>query len=1067
MKLRPVSLAVLALVATIATAVNAQEVRRSYIVQLADKPVASYTGDVAGLPATKPATGKLDVSAADVQAYMAYLDQKQANVQATVANATILHQYNTVFNGFAALLTDDEVRALKKNSAVAAISVDEPRKLETTYTPAFLGLDKPGTGLWDKLGGKAAAGENVIIGIVDSGLWPENPAYADRVDANGRPTHDPSGTQVYGAPPADWKGACETGPGFTTEHCNNKVIGARFFDTSFKAQKKTPHYSDFASPRDALRGGSDAGNKGGHGVHTSTTAGGNAMVAANMGGIAVGDVSGVAPRARLAAYKVCWSYLDPAADDGSGVSNSCFTSDSVKAIETAVKDGVDVINFSISGSQTNVMDTVELAFFNAANAGVFVAASAGNSGPANSVAHISPWLTTVAASTHNRFMGASVTIPGAGTYNGASYNQTQLSGVPTVLARHVANVPYANMSTEDKAAVGLCFTDKDRADATFNPGGKITINSKLDPAKAAGKVVVCDRGVTARVDKGAAVLTAGGAGMILSDNGSGLVADLHVLPAIHVSAADGSAIKTWVNSHADATSSMTKAVASVGATLAPKMAGFSSRGPNKGDLNVLKPDLTAPGVDIIAAVSAPGNPALRAAIADGSVVPDAAWGSLQGTSMSSPHVAGLGALLRNLHPTWSPAAIKSALMTTAYGTYNDGVAGMSNGQLPWSQGAGHVQPNKAADPGLVYDSNAVDWIRYLCGIGKLAANSANCTNYGSIQPYNLNLASITIAEVLGKASITRTVTNVGDTTSTYTASASLPGYAVTVSPSTLTLAPGAKATFTVNLTNNSAPQGAWSYGSLTWNDGTHTVRSPLTAKAAMIAARAEVSSEATSGTQALSIGTGYTGAMTVKKAGLKAATRTSGTVGVDKTADSGVAACMAGGGSGVTSTLVTIPAGALAARFSLKDEDTSGFKAGASDDLDLFVLNSAGTMVGSSGTATSNELVTLTAPAAGTYRVCVLGYAPHNGSANYTLSSWVLNSTDTGGNFKATAPAIVYTGGTGTVVTSWSGLTAGKDYLGAVQLVGAGGTTATTLVSVDATNPLPAATAVKGTNAAN
>jgi subtilisin family serine protease len=1067
MKLRPVSLGVLVLVATIATAVNAQEVRRSYIVQLADKPVASYTGEVAGLPATKPATGKLDVSAADVQAYMAYLDQKQASVQATVANATILHQYNTVFNGFAALLTDDEVRALKKNSAVAAISVDEPRKLETTYTPAFLGLDQPGTGLWDKLGGKGSAGENVVIGIVDSGLWPENPGYADRVDANGRPTHDPSGTQVYDAPPADWKGTCETGPGFTTAHCNNKLIGARFFDTSFKAQKKTPHYSDFASPRDALRGGSDAGNKGGHGVHTSTTAGGNAMVAANMGGIAVGDVSGVAPRARLAAYKVCWSYLDPAADDGSGVSNSCFTSDSVKAIETAVKDGVDVINFSISGSQTNVMDSVEVAFFNAANAGVFVAASAGNSGPGNAVAHLSPWLTTVAASTHNRFMGATVTIPGAGTYTGASYNQTVLQGVPTVLARHAAAVPYTSMSAEDKAAVGLCYTDKDRADATFNPGGKITIASKLDPAKAAGKVVVCDRGTTARVDKGAAVLAAGGAGMILADNGAGLVADLHVLPAIHVSAADGSAIKTWVNSHADATASMTKAVVSVGATLAPKMAGFSSRGPNKGDPNVLKPDLTAPGVDIIAAVSAPGNPDLRAAIADGSVVPDAAWASLQGTSMSSPHVAGLGALLRNLHPTWSPAAIKSALMTTTYGTYNDGVAGMSNGQLPWAQGAGHVQPNKAADPGLVYDSNAVDWIRYLCGIGKIPATHANCTTHGSIKPYNLNLASITIAEVLGKATITRTVTNVGDTESTYTASASLPGYTVTVSPSTLTLAPGAKATFTVNLTNNSAAQGAWSYGSLTWNDGTHTVRSPLTAKAAMIAARAEISSEATSGTHAMSIGTGYTGAMTVKKAGLKAATRNSGTVGVDHTADGGVAACMAGGGSGVNSFQVTVPAGALAARFSLKDEDTSGFKAGATDDLDLFVLNSAGAIVGSSGTATSNELITLNAPAAGTYRVCVLGYAPHNGSATYTMSSWVLSTADTGGNFKATAPAIVYTGGTGTVVTSWSGLTAGKDYLGAVQLVGSGGTTSTTLVSVDATDPLPAATSVKGTNAAN
>jgi hypothetical protein len=378
-----------------------------------------------------------------------------------------------------------------------------------------------------------------------------------------------------------------------------------------------------------------------------------------------------------------------------------------------------------------------------------------------------------------------------------------------------------------------------------------------------------------------------------------------------------------------------------------------------------------------------------------------------------------------------------------------------------------VQPNSAADPGLVYDSGRIDWLRYLCGLGKLSANSATCTSVGSIQPYNLNLPSLTIAEVLGKATLTRTVTNVGDSEATYTASASLPGYTVTVSPSTLTLAPGAKGTFTVSLTNNSAPQGVWRYGSLTWSDGTHKVRSPLTAKAAMISARSEISSEATSGTQALTIGTGYTGGITVKKAGLKPANRITGSIVTDTSPDGGVSACKAGGSPGVVAANVTVPAGALAARFQLKDEDTSGFQAGAIDDLDMLVLDGAGNVVGNSGSATANEMVTLTAPAAGNYRVCVIGYAPHNGSATYTMSSWVLSTADAGGNFKATAPALVFTGGTGTVATSWSGLVPGYSYLGAVQLVGAGNASSTTLVSVDATDPLPAANVAKGLAPAN
>ncbi|RZA29991.1 MAG: peptidase S8 and S53 subtilisin kexin sedolisin, partial [Lysobacteraceae bacterium] len=431
------------------------------------------------------------------------------------------------------------------------------------------------------------------------------------------------------------------------------------------------------------------------------------------------------------------------------------------------------------------------------------------------------------------------------------------------------------------------------------------------------------------------------------------------------------------------------------------------------------------------------------------------WQSLQGTSMSSPHVAGMAAMLRHLHPTWSPAAIKSALMTTAYSTQNDGVAGMSNGLLPWSQGAGHTAPNLAADPGLVYDSNGVDWIRYLCGIGKLAANSGNCVAFGSIQPYNLNLASLTASDVLGKLTLTRTVTNVGDATATYTASTTLPGYNVVVSPSTLTLAPGARASFSVTLTNQSAAVGAWTYGSLTWSDGKHVVRSPLTARASALAVRSAISSEAVNGAQSITIGTGYTGPLTVQKGGLKPALRSAQTVGQANKGDGGLAECIAGNSAGVTVTSVTVPANTLAARFTTRDVDTSGYQAGGLDDLDLIVLNSANGVVGSSGQVSSNETVTLNSPAAGTYRVCVVGYTPRNGSAAYVLNSWVVGTADTGGNFKASGPAIVYTGGTGTVATSWSGLEAGKNYLGAIRYLQGTTVRGMTLVEVDATDPLP------------
>jgi hypothetical protein len=757
LNLRPISFAVMLMLAGVASTTTAQEVRRPYIVQLQDQPAATYVGGVEGLAPTQPAEGvAFDYRSPQVQEYVRYLGNRKSEVLATINNPQLIADYDVVLNGFAVMLTDDEVLALKANPAVADIQADAARHIDTVSTSKFLGLSASG-GLWSQFGqGSLVKGENLVVGIVDGGIWPENPSFADRVDANGKPTFDQTATLAYGSAPATFTGSCQPGEGFDpVKHCNNKLIGAKYFNAGYLSAGNTTNWSEFVSPRDSNIGsnGFSTGH-GGHGDHTASTAAGNSGVTVTVGGVVMGEASGMAPRARVAAYKVCWTYDNPAATDLTNASNSCYNSDSVKAIDEAVKDGVNVINFSISGSQTSVNDPVEQAFYRASLANVFVAASAGNSGPANAVAHISPWLTTVAASTHDRKFQADVVLGNGVTYFGASYSNVPLP--QTALIR-------AEDAGLGGAAANLCFSDA--AAAAANPGAP---QVKLDPAKVMGKIVICTRGNNARVDKSLAVKEAGGIGMILVDNGSGLVSEVHSVPTIHVSAADGAAIKAYaVAQAAAATSALSAFYAST--KPAPIMAGFSSRGPNMGDSNIMKPDLTAPGVDILASVTPALTPAQHNAVVAGTFVPPDAYDNYQGTSMSSPHVAGLALLLRQAHPDWSPAAIKSALMTTAYTTLNDGLAGAQNGLLPWSQGAGHVDPNKATNPGLVYDAGKADYVAYQCKVNKAAVSPASdCTTFGTLdETYNLNLPSITVGSVQGNVTVRRKVTNVSGASATW------------------------------------------------------------------------------------------------------------------------------------------------------------------------------------------------------------------------------------------------------------------------------------------------------------
>lgn len=1030
----PLLLLTLPLLLTSQTAC-ADEARRSYIVQLADQPVAAYGGEISGLRASKAVPGqRLNLASSAARQYGSYLSKQQDKLKKLVGAAAVRRQYQVVFNGFAARLTDAEVRALKASGMVVRITPDEQVHLVTNYTPTFLGLDQPG-GLWAQLGGQDQAGEDVIVGVIDSGIWPENLSFADRVDADGRPTFDSSGKLAYGAPPARWKGACQTGEGFSASNCNNKLIGARFFDDGFRAGGNVIHWSEFRSPRDSLF--RPAGD-GGHGTHTTSTAAGNSNVPAVAGnGDNLGRRSGMAPRARVAMYKICWSYNGGILSQN-GVENTCYNSDSLAAIEAAVSDGVDVLNYSISGGGS-VLDPVEQAFRHAAEAGVFVAASGGNAGPANTVAHISPWLTTVAASTHDKTHRANVTLGNGQQFQGGSLSPTALSGVALIRAED------ATAAGADPSQAAQCYRMEDVID--------IHPIAQLDPAKVAGKIVTCQRGSTALTNKALAVKAAGGVGMIVLDDGRGIVNDIYDVPTVHVDRADGAAIAEYAAS-AGATASLS---ASVLAPMAgPMVTDFSSRGPNRFDPGVLKPDLSAPGSDILAGVSPSLSAAEHAAVLAGTAPAYSTSAYMSGTSMAAPHVAGMAALLKQRHPDWSPAAVKSALMTSTYPVLPNTLTGDEDGTLPWGQGAGHVAPNLAADPGLVYDTATSDYQRYLCGI---TGEASDCGT-GKLDGFALNLASITLPGVVGAQTVSRTVTNVSDKTAIYNVSTKLDGFTTTVTPTTLNLAPGETRTYTVKLERTDAVDGVWNLGELVWSDGEHKVRSPLQARyKSGIEAPALLTNTTVSGNRQYDVNTGFDGVMGGVKAGLREYVRLAQTVtqaapGSLETSNDIVNACVARG-AGVKAVTVGIPNQTMIARFELSNRDTAG---GADDDLDLALLDQRNNLIGLSAHGGSNETLTLVTPPMGVVKICVLGYQLKNGaSTSYTVSYATAIPNDTKGNLKIALPGEVKQGGSYQVGYSWAGLEQGKRYLGGVQLLNpVGKAVALTELDIDTRDVVPA-----------
>jgi subtilisin family serine protease len=936
-----------------------------YLVQLEEPPVVAYEGGLPGLAATAPAKGKkVNPIDANVQKYVAHLRSRHDAI-ADSAGASKFYDYEYALNGFAAELTDAQAAKLRTTSGVLAVERDQRHELATDNTPTFLGLNASG-GIWSQLGGQGNAGEGVIIGFVDTGIWPEHPSFS------------PEG---FGPPPASWHGDCQSGELFTQSDCNNKLIGANYFLEGFG--------------HSGLEGGGDyksARDHDGHGTHTTSTAGGNANVQASIFGIDRGRISGMAPRARVAAYKACWS-----GKSGEG----CFSSDTVAAINKAVADGVDVINYSISGTETNYLDSVEIAFLMARRNGVFAATSAGNDGPGPStVNHISPWLMSVGASTQNRSFVGTTTLGNRKTYKGVTIT-AGLGSTPLV----------------DGASAGSegCLTG-------------------LTPALVTGRIVVC-KGSFQRAARSLAVKQAGGVGMILyaETDTDALLSDNHHVPALHVSFTTGSAIKAYIAAAgSSATASLSGGSKEFGG--GNTMAAFSSRGPTiAGSRDVVKPDITAPGVQILA-----GNSPTATVGAAGQL-----FQAIAGTSMSSPHVAGIAALVVDLHPDWTPAEVQSAIMTSA--RQNVALEDGSTPAGPFGFGAGHVAPNGAANPGLVYPADFDEYRAFLRSQG-LCTFCFGTAPAPVKDPSDVNLPSIQIGALAGVQAVTRTVKNVGPA-GTYKVSVDAPaGISVAVSPTELSLAAGQSATYQVTFTTDGrATFDAYASGAITWSaggKGGQSVRIPVVVRPVKISAPVSISATGTSGSETRSVIFGYAGQFTASPQGLIPATTETRTVVDDPTNNFVVETPDAN--QGIQVHTFAIPAGTVHARFSLFDDFTDG-----NDDLDIYLYNPTGQLVGVSAGGTSAEEINLVKPAAGTYKLYVHGWQTDGPEAVYTLFSWLLGNAAAGNMTVTSSTSNATVGGTGTITVAWSGLTAGTKYLGRISYGDGSSEIGSTIVRID------------------
>lgn len=944
-----------------------------YIVVLAEKPAATYEGGTPGLASTKPESGKkLDANKTEVKKYEAHLEKKQTEV-AGQQNVQIKRQFTAAVNGFSATLTADQAIKLAKDPGVLFVAPDTENAPDYSSTD-FLKLSGP-DGTWNtKFGGQDAAGKGVVVGVIDTGYAPSSPFFA------GEQVKPLAGDPVVGVPyrTDDGKiamlksdgntfiGECQTGEDFDGSACNSKVLAAHYFAEDFIAyvpeDKRSP--IEKISPVDV----------GSHGTHTGSTAVGNANVETFVDGRSFGLTSGIAPAAKLSVYKVCWEDTDPN-------TGGCYSSASVAAINQAIYDGVDVLNYSISGSTTTTTDPVSLAFLSAASAGIFVAASAGNSGPtASTVNHGAPWVTTVAASSFSQELQGTVEFSDGSKFRGASIMNREVKGAGVVLAASAA-------ITAGNANAALCGPDT------------------LDPAKVAGKVVVCDRGVFDRVAKSAEVKRGGGVGMILVNlSNSSLDTDKHSVPTVHVNPPATETIKAKVTANPAITASLVnKDTTGLPLEAQPQIAGFSSRGPLLATgSDLLKPDVAAPGVAVLAGVSPIGTGGDN-------------FGFMSGTSMAAPHVAGFGALILGKSPKWSPATVKSAMMTTAGDVKN--ADGSKNTDV-LATGAGQVDPARVLDPGLVYDANEDDYLKFIQGTGI----DLGMPGLGTTKARDMNVPSYSLGNLTGKIEVTRTLTAL--TPGTYRVKASVPGVKVTVTPSILTFgAAGEKRTFKVSFENQNAALGKFAMGSLTWQGANKSVTSPIAVRPQSVVTSKDVAftSEGGTGSGELKVVSGTNNPINMTLDGLSKADSTA----IELIPGPGV---LGATDASNFAKAVQVPAGSPLAKLSVYSADPNA-------DFDMYVVNPANQLI-QVATSSASESLSIPNPAPGTYRIFVHLYASPNGQATKASVDAAILGSNVGNATLTPNPLRLANGKSGVVTMNWKGLAVGS-YIGRVTFAGA------------------------------
>jgi subtilisin family serine protease len=681
--------------------------------------------------------------------------------------SSFVYTYNHVLHGFSASLSHQELDTLRESPGFVSAYRDRNATLDTTYTPEFLSLNPTG-GLWPA----SNYGEDVIIGVIDSGVWPESDSFKD----------DGMNAQV----PARWKGICQEGEGFNSSMCNSKLIGARYFNNGIMAANQNTTFS-MNSARDTL----------GHGTHTASTAAGNYVNGASYFGYGKGTARGIAPRARVAVYKVSWP-------------EGRYTSDVLAGIDQAIADGVDVISISLGFDGAPLYeDPIAIASFAAMEKGVVVSTSAGNAGPFFGNVHNGiPWVLTVTAGTIDRSFAGTLTLGNDQTITGWT-----MFPASAIIER--SQLVYNN-------AISAC-------------------NSTESLYEAIQSVVICEA-ITSIYDQIDAITRSSVAGAILISNHTKLFELGGVsCPCLVISPKDAVDVIKYATTSDFPFASLKFQETIMETKPVPAVAYYSSRGPSPSYPGILKPDVMAPGSLVLAA----WVPNQQAAQIGPNVYLSSDYNVISGTSMACPHASGVAALLKAAHPEWSPAAIRSAMITTANPLDNTLNPIQENGEKfqlasPLTMGAGHIDPNRALDPGLIYDATPQDYINLLCSmkynkaqiLAIVRSHSYNCSSPTSDLNYPSFIAfhdSKNVSVIV--KTFQRTVINVGDGAATYKAYVTAPkGSRVRVSPQTLVFQNKyEEQSYSLDIKFRSGMNKDISFGALVWahENGNLLVRSPI------------------------------------------------------------------------------------------------------------------------------------------------------------------------------------------------------------------------------------------------